>query len=636
MPPRSDRHQICHPIIVYASFATVVCGLVFCPLKSVTAQRNNSRAANQQATGAQSGSAAAQQGGDQAPAKIQVVAVVNGQTITRQQLAQQCAARFGNEVLESMINKMLVFNEIQRQQIMISEQDVHDELNRQAKRFNLSLERYVQLIESERGVSVDKLKRDIIWMELALKRLAAQNIAVTPHEVANRMQFEFGPRVRVAAIALATRQEAEQVLSEVTQNPNSFGRVAKERSMDPQSASLKGLLPPIRHNMGDSTLENAAFALAEGEISSVIQMGEQFVILKCMGHEPAVDMPPEQRSIAEQRIAEQLKEEKLSDSAAELFKQLQETVEIVNVYNDESLRQQMPGVAATVGGTPVSMDKLYEECITRYGRDVLKAEINRMIVAQELQRSSLAVSDQEIRAEIEQAARMYGYFHDDGSVDLDRWLAYVTKGQDSKVQIYIQDEVWPSAAMKKLVEHSVEVTNEDLEKGFVANFGERVECLAIVLDDQRTAQRVWQMAKNNPTEDYFGKLAHQYSIEPASRANYGQVPPIPRHGGKPMLEEEAFSLQPNEISGLVEVGDTWIILFCQGRTTPKVKDFDAVKNELYNDILEKKLRLAMRDRFDTLVRSAQIDNFLEGTSQPGAAAMEAARNNRSQQPASRR
>jgi len=148
-----------------------------------------------------------------------------------------------------------------------------------------------------------------------------------------------------------------------------------------------------------------------------------------------------------------------------------------------------------------------------------------------------------------------------------------------------------------------------------------VEVLAIVLGNQRQANEVWDLARHNPTDDFFGELANQYSVEPVSRANFGKVPPIRKHGGQPILERESFSLQPNQgagsMSGILNVGDKFVILRCLGRTEPIVQDFNAVKNELYRDIHEKKLRIAMADEFDRLKKAAQIDNFLAGTSQPG-------------------
>ena len=76
---------------------------------------------------------------------------------------------------------------------------------------------------------------------------------------------------------------------------------------------------------------------------------------------------------------------------------------------------------------------------------------------------------------------------------------------------------------------------------------------------------------------------------------------------------------------VVQVGEHWVIMFCQGRTTPRVTDFDAVKDELFRDIREKKMRIAMAERFQKLRKQSQIDNFLAGTSQTGAAAVQAAR-----------
>jgi hypothetical protein len=60
-------------------------------------------------------------------------------------------------------------------------------------------------------------------------------------------------------------------------------------------------------------------------------------------------------------------------------------------------------------------------------------------------------------------------------------------------------------------------------------------------------------------------------------------------------------------------------------TEPVVTEFDAVKEHLYQDILEKKLRLAMEDEFLALRGDAQIDNFLAGTSQSGKALRAAAK-----------
>jgi hypothetical protein len=244
---------------------------------------------------------------------------------------------------------------------------------------------------------------------------------------------------------------------------------------------------------------------------------------------------------------------------------------------------------------------------------------------QSLEANGMQVTQGDVNYEIDRAATSLGYVNEDGEVDMARWLAFVTSNEPDKIDFYIEDQVWPTVALKKLVQAGVEVTDEDLQKGFEANFGPRVEVLAIVANDHRHALKVWNMASANPEATYFGQLANQFSVEPASKANFGEVPPIQKHGGRPELEAEAFSLDVGEISKVVQVGENWIIMYCLGRTQPRVTEFEAVRDELDANIREKKLRLAMGKRFQSMREDAQIDNFLAGTSQTGKAAVRAAR-----------
>ena len=96
-----------------------------------------------------------------------------------------------------------------------------------------------------------------------------------------------------------------------------------------------------------------------------------------------------------------------------------------------------------------------------------------------------------------------------------------------------------------------------------------------------------------------------------------QDPPIRRCSGKPTLEDAAFELLPGEMSGVLAWGDQYAILYKQGETKPIVQEFDAVRDEMTREIREKKLRVAMSERLDRLLKDSQVDNFLEGTARSG-------------------
>ena len=198
----------------------------------------------------------------------------------------------------------------------------------------------------------------------------------------------------------------------------------------------------------------------------------------------------------------------------------------------------------------------------------------------------------------------------DGTPDINRWIGDVLSEEGKTVDLYVRDAVWPTVALKKLVADKLQVTEEDLQKGFEANFGQRAEVLAIVMSNQRTAQEVWEMARNRPTEQFFGELAYQFSVEPSSKANYGKVPPLRRHGGQPNLEKAAFALKSGEMSGIIEVGGQYVILRSQGYTNPVVQDYSAVKDELAKELKEKKTRVEMDKYMSKLIADAQITNFL--------------------------
>ena len=546
--------------------------------------------------------------------QTETLAVVNSQPISRNQIANKCMRRFGKDVLESMVNKLLVLRQCQASGIVITEKDVDDEIAIKAKKFGMSGERYVQTICSRRSISVDRLKNDIIWHELALRHLADKNLNVSPTEIANRMESEFGERVQVRQIVVDSFAQAQKIRQQAVANPEEFERLAKSLSLDKNSNSLGGLLPPIRRNLQSPEYEELAFGLQPGQVSLVFPIAGKFIILRCEQFFPAETLTQEQTALAHERFIDEIKHKKLAESARLMFQKMQETTKVVNVMNDPQLSPQYPGVAAMVDNVKILKNQVGEECITRFGAEILDSEINRTLLTQALKQKGIKVGEQDLNVEIARVAESVGHLNKNGTVNIDQWLALVTNNDASKEEFYIEDEVWPTVALKKLVAPTVSVTQEDMNKGFEANYGPRVEVKAIVAREHRNALKVWNMASANPNADYFGQLASQYSIEPASKNRHGNVPPIQMYGGRPELEKEAFKLQVGEISPLVQVGEHWVILYCLGRTESVVADFDAVKEELHNMILEKKLRTAMGIEFERLRKDSQIDNFLTGTS----------------------
>ncbi|PHQ34928.1 peptidylprolyl isomerase [Rhodopirellula bahusiensis] len=542
-------------------------------------------------------------------AENSVVAVVNADPISRDTLASASVDRYGTDVLDNLINRHLIMQECKRRGLGVTTEEVRTEILRVAKKFGLNVESYLQLLQEERDITPDQYSREIIWPMLALRKLVADEVVVSQEEFNRAFVSQYGEAIKCRMVMVQDKSQAVQLHAQAAAEPSSFARLAKEFSEDPTSASVGGLIPPIRRYMGDEVIEEAAFALKEDQVSDVLPVGDQWMFLQAVRRMPASQPSPQALPAIKEQINDRIRDEKMKTAASQLFAQLQKQAQVVKVLGDSQASAKYPGVAAIINGQQVSIANVAAECIKRHGESVLEGEINRKLLAQALSKSGKKITDDDLKAEIERAAISFGYMTVNGSADVQAWFDAVLEGGPGTREVYIEDVVWPSVALKKLVEDETTLTQQDLQQGFESHYGPRAEVLACVLSDQRSAQKVWEMARDNPTDQFFGQLANQYSIEPVSSSNFGKVPPIRQHGGQPSVEKEVFQMKPGDLSGIIATGDKYIILRCQGFTEPVVSDFNAVQEELQSVLIEKKMNVAMGLKYDELKQTAEIDNF---------------------------
>lgn len=549
-----------------------------------------------------------------------IVAVVNADPITADHLAQEAVRRYGVDMLDNMINRHLILQACQASGIEVTNGEVSAEINRIASKFKLPTDQYLQLLEDERDISPEQYAREVVWPMMALRRLVQDEVEVSEEEFNQAFLARYGEAVKCRMIMVDSGKRAAELRQQAAQSPEQFAALAKQHSQDESSASIGGLIPPIRRYSGNTEVEEVAFALGDQEVSEVLQVGDQWLILQAVRRMQATNPSPAAMPAIREQIRDTIRDEKVRVAASRLFTELREQAQVVRILGDDEAMKQQPGIAAIVNDQKVTVAQVAAECVKRYGSVVLDGEINRKLLTQALQRAGKQVVQADLDAEVARAAVAFGHVDDQDRPDTEAWIESVLADGVATRDLYYRDSVWPSVALSKLIEGTVTVTEEDLREGFESNYGPRVEILAIVLGDQRTAQKVWELARDNPTDEFFGNLAEQYSIEPVSQSNFGKVPPLRKHGGQPALEKEAFSLKPGELSGIIATGEKYVIVRCQGYTKPVVTDFEAVRGELETMIQEKKNRVAMAKVFDELKDKSEIDNFFEVAKRSGKVA----------------
>ena len=173
-----------------------------------------------------------------------IVALVNSQKVTLQELADLCVLRHGEEVLENMVNRYLILQACQERKIEITQKDVDDEIARIASKFNLSVQMYLRLLENERDIRPEYYASDVVWPMLALRELSKEMLKVSPQEIDKAFQSEFGPKVQVRMIACKDRRALRhrtrrQGCCEAAADPSAGNRESRD-VQDPCSGSFGG------------------------------------------------------------------------------------------------------------------------------------------------------------------------------------------------------------------------------------------------------------------------------------------------------------------------------------------------------------------------------------------------------------
>lgn len=289
----------------------------------------------------QTDATSAGQAGLNSSASGKVLARVNDQAITYDVVARECVARHGEEILDNLINRLIIQQECERQGILVSRQDVEEEISETAKKFNLPVDTWYQMLASERGLTREQYQNDIIWPMIALKKLAGQQVQVTEKEMQEGFERDYGPRVKARMILLEGNiRQANRIWEQCVATPDDFDRLAREHSADPNSRPLGGVVPPIRRHAGNKAIEEAAFKLHTGEISGLIQVAENsYVILKSEGlTEPVV----EDVRVVWNDLLEQLTEEKTQRTVATIFEQIKSEARVDNFLTRTSTGGKNP------------------------------------------------------------------------------------------------------------------------------------------------------------------------------------------------------------------------------------------------------------------------------------------------------
>ncbi|USK70558.1 peptidylprolyl isomerase [Peribacillus asahii] len=258
---------------------------------------------------------------------------------------------------------------------------------------------------------------------------------------------------------------------------------------------------------------------------------------------------------------------------------------------------------ATVDGSKITKEELYDELVASYGTDTLNTLITNKMIELEVKKQNVTVSDEDIQKELDVLIEQYG-----DEETLKGQLEASGSSMDD-----LKDDIVQYLQTRKLIEPSIKITDEEIKTYFEENKdslgqAEQVEASHILVEDKATAEEVLKKLKSGGD---FAELAKEYSTDEGSAANGGSLGYFGKGQMVAEFEDAAFKLEVGKISEPVKTEHGYHIIKVTDKKEAKEATLKDSKEQIKETLLTEKLQTEYATWLQKKEEEYKITNKLE-------------------------
>ncbi|MBC8549925.1 MAG: peptidylprolyl isomerase [Candidatus Brocadiales bacterium] len=224
----------------------------------------------------------------------EVVAVVNGEEISRDTLANVLININGAEGLERIIRRTLVKQEAKKHNLTITDEEIAErvelhinaQIQQQMKQGGLKDEQDLKRELEKAGMTLEKYRTNIAKMfkltngqieaELLAEKIIRETVNITNEELHEAFEEQLGEKILARQIVFRSIRDAEKAM-ETLKSGADFESLAKKESIDRNSASRDGRMRPFGP---EGVMGKAVASLKNGELSDIVKTDSGYHIIK--------------------------------------------------------------------------------------------------------------------------------------------------------------------------------------------------------------------------------------------------------------------------------------------------------------------------------------------------------------------
>jgi len=245
------------------------------------------------------------------------------------------------EVLESLVNRELLFQESRNKGIKVEEAAINEQINVLKKRFSNENEFKNAMLSMNfsEDYLASRIKRDLAIRQFLDKQFA-EKVTISDKETKGYYDshpdaFSKPAQVKASHILVSVNSRADEAskavarkkIEEIQQklkNGEDFATLAKEFSQCPSNAS-GGDLGYFERGQMVKPFEDAAFALAPGETSSIVETKFGYHIIKCIDKKSGTSIAYEE---IKRKLQEHLKQKKVQEQVVAYVEELKKKAKV--------------------------------------------------------------------------------------------------------------------------------------------------------------------------------------------------------------------------------------------------------------------------------------------------------------------